>query len=169
MTGDVFVEFTYLRRCGVLSISPFFKFKDSQKTCSYGQNQQLYLYSSHCAPGPFSIGVSICAENGNQVKLCIFLYDKKYPFSYNLHMGRLQVGHDTCETLQWRDNEHDGVSNHQPHDCFLNRLFICKLKKTSKLWVTILCVGNLPVTSEFPAQKASYAENVSILWRHHKL
>ena len=24
-------------------------------------------------------------------------------------------------TLQWRHNGHDGVSNHQPHDCFLNR------------------------------------------------
>ena len=25
--------------------------------------------------------------------------------------------------LRWRHNEHDGVSNHQPHDCLLNRLF----------------------------------------------
>ena len=24
-------------------------------------------------------------------------------------------------TLQWRHNERDGVSNHQPHDCLLNR------------------------------------------------
>ena len=35
-------------------------------------------------------------------------------------------------------------------------------KKTSKLRVTDLCVGNSPVTGEFPAQKASNAENVSI-------
>ena len=27
--------------------------------------------------------------------------------------------------------------------------------------------GNSPVTDEFPAQKASNAENVSIWWRHH--
>ena len=26
-------------------------------------------------------------------------------------------------TLQWRHNGHDGVSNHQPHHCLLNRLF----------------------------------------------
>ena len=26
-------------------------------------------------------------------------------------------------SLQWRHNDHDGVSNHQPHDCLLNRLF----------------------------------------------
>ena len=42
-------------------------------------------------------------------------------------------------------------------------------KKTSKLRVIGHCVGNSPVTSEFPAQRASYAENVSILWRHHGL
>ena len=40
-------------------------------------------------------------------------------------------------------------------------------KKTSKLCVTGLCEGNSPVTSEFPAQRASNAENVSIWWRHH--
>ena len=40
-------------------------------------------------------------------------------------------------------------------------------KKTSKLRVTGLCAGNSPVTGEFPAQRASNAENVSIWWRHH--
>ena len=30
-----------------------------------------------------------------------------------------------------------------------------------------LCAGNSPETGEFPAQRASYAENVSIWWRHH--
>ena len=34
-------------------------------------------------------------------------------------------------------------------------------KKTSKLRVTGLCVGNSPVTGEFPAQMASNAENAS--------
>ena len=40
-------------------------------------------------------------------------------------------------------------------------------KKTPKLRVTGLCEGNSPVTGEFPAQRASNAENVSIWWRHH--
>ena len=70
--------------------------------------------------------------------------------------------------IRWRHNKHDGVSNHQPHDCLLNRLFRHRSKKTSKLRVTGLCVGNSPVTGEFPAQMASYAENVSIWWRHHE-
>ena len=66
--------------------------------------------------------------------------------------------------LQWR---HNGVSNHPPHDCLLNRLFRHRSKKTSKLCVTDLCAGNSPVTGEFPAQMASNAENISISWRHH--
>ena len=72
-----------------------------------------------------------------------------------------------CEALRWRHNDHAGVSNHQPHGCLLNRLFRRKSKKTSKLRVTGLCAGNSPGTGEFPAQMASYAENVSIWWRHH--
>ena len=72
-------------------------------------------------------------------------------------------------TLRWRHNERDSVSNHQPHDCILNRLFRRRSKKSSKLQVTGLCVGNSPGTGEFPAQMASYAENVSIWWRHHEL
>ena len=70
-------------------------------------------------------------------------------------------------SLRWRHNDHAGVSNHQPHGCLLNRLFRRKSKKTSKLRVTGLCAENSPGTGEFPAQMASYAENVSIWWRHH--
>ena len=47
-------------------------------------------------------------------------------------------------TLQWRHNENDGVSNHQPHGYLLNRLFRRRSKKTSKPRVTGLCVGNSP-------------------------
>ena len=72
-------------------------------------------------------------------------------------------------TLQWRHNGPDGVSHHQPHDCLLSRLFRRRSKKTSKLRVNRLCEGNSPVTSEFPAQMASNAVNVSIWWRHHDL
>ena len=39
--------------------------------------------------------------------------------------------------------------------------------ETSKLRVPGLCVGKSPGTGEFPAQMASYAENISIWWRHH--
>ena len=69
--------------------------------------------------------------------------------------------------LQWRHNGRDGVSNHQPHHCSLNRLFRCRSKKTSKLRLIDLCAGNSPVTGEFPAQMTSNAENLPIWWRHH--
>ena len=53
-------------------------------------------------------------------------------------------------SLHWRYNDHDGVSNHQPHGCLLNRLFRRRSKKTSKLRITGLCVGNSlgPVNSQ---------------------
>ena len=82
------------------------------------------------------------------------------------------IGVGTCTrkmylSLQWRNNGRDGVSNHQPHHCLLNRLSRRRSKKTAKLRFTGLCVGNSPVTGEFPTQMASNAENVSIWWRHH--
>ena len=46
--------------------------------------------------------------------------------------------------LQWRHIDHDGVWNHQPHGCLLNCLFRRRSKKTPKLRVTGLCVGNSP-------------------------
>ena len=67
--------------------------------------------------------------------------------------------------LQWRHNERDDISNHQPYDCLLYRS-IRRRWKISKLRVTDLFAGNSPVTGEFPAQKDSNAENVSIWWRH---
>ena len=51
--------------------------------------------------------------------------------------------------LQWNHNGHDGISNHQPHHCLLNRLFRRRSQKVSKLRVTGLCAGNSPVTGEF--------------------
>ena len=42
----------------------------------------------------------------------------------------------TISSLLWRQNERDGVSNHQSYDCLLNRLFIRRSKKLSKLRAT---------------------------------
>ena len=50
--------------------------------------------------------------------------------------------------LQWRHNDHDGISNHQPHGCLLNRLIRRRSKKTSKLRITGLCrIHRWPVNS----------------------
>ena len=70
-------------------------------------------------------------------------------------------------SLEWHHNGCNGISNHQPHHCLLNRSFRHRSKKALKLRTTDLCGGNSLVTSEFPAQMASNTENVSIWWRHH--
>ena len=96
------------------------------------------------------------------------LLAKYQPFCLCLNVFTSTHKAPTSYTLRWRRNERDSVSNHQPHDCLLNRLFRRRSKKTSKLRVTGLCAGNSPGTGEFPAQMASNAENVSIWWRHHE-
>ena len=48
-------------------------------------------------------------------------------------------------SLQGRNDGGDGVSNHQPHDCLLNRLLRYRSKKSPKLRVTGRCAGNSPV------------------------
>ena len=53
-------------------------------------------------------------------------------------------------TSHWRRNDHDGVSNHQPRGCLLNRLFRRRWKKTSKLRVTGLCAGISQGPVNFP-------------------
>ena len=98
------------------------------------------------------------------------LYVSEYSPTHDEVMAPGSLSHYrpfVLRTLQWRHNGHHSVSNHQPHDCLLNRLFRRRSTKTSKLCVTGLCVGNSPGTGEFPTQMASNAENVSIWWRHH--
>ena len=85
------------------------------------------------------------------------------------HVWRARTQAPDWPTLQWRHNGCDGVSNHQPHDCLLNRLFRRRSKKTSNFRVTGLWARSSPVTGEVPAQRASNAENVSIWWRHHDI
>ena len=90
----------------------------------------------------------------------------KGPIEMNWHW--VSAKHQEAEDpLQWHNNERVSVSNHQPHNCLLNRLFGRRSKKTSKFHVTGLCAGNSLGIGEFPTQMASNAENVSIWWHHH--
>ena len=56
----------------------------------------------------------------------------------NQALGHL---HSKWWPLQWRHNGRDDVSDNQPHDSLVNRLFRRKSKKTRKLRVTGLCEG----------------------------
>ena len=52
-------------------------------------------------------------------------------------------------SLQWRHNGRNGVSNHQHRDCLLSRLIRPRSKKTPKLRITGLCAGNSPATGDW--------------------
>ena len=58
----------------------------------------------------------------------------------------IHVLHWLMGTLQRRHNGRDRVSNHQPPEYLLNPIFRRRSKKTPKLRVTGLCVGNSPHT-----------------------
>ena len=91
--------------------------------------------------------------------------------------GQTTISHSKYTCRQWiffvnllqrRHDKRERVSNHRRLNCSLNRLFRRRSNEASKLRVTGLCEGNSPVTGEFPAQKVSNAETVSI-WLHHVL
>ena len=92
-------------------------------------------------------------------RIILFLKNQQQPsvFTYKKNINSLQGHH----------NERHGVSYHRRLDCLRSRLFRRTLKKIWKLRVTGLCEGNWSVTGDFPSQRASDAENVSIWWRHH--
>ena len=81
-----------------------------------------------------------------------FTYDFRRNVSWVMH-SRYNMSYSWLRTQQvgkgsfplwWRHNDQDSVSNHQPDECLLNRLFRRTSRKTSKLRVTGLCVGNSP-------------------------
>ena len=80
-----------------------------------------------------------------QLTICHHLFWKwlgtKQTTSYHLYQWRLnELTYILYSaTVQWRHNECDGVSNHQPRHCLLNRLFMRRSKKTSKLRHWRLC------------------------------
>ena len=110
----------------------------------------------------------------NAIKILRFNNHPKWQKYTGEFKGKVTVQYLThhqvhTTSLQCRHNEDNDVSNYQPQYCLLSGLFGHKSKKTSQLRVTDLCAGNSPVTGEFPAQRASNAENVSIWWCHHVL
>ena len=120
--------------------------------------QKVMILAIHCAAPPYTQAKSFfcCVST---ITDGARIYHANYLSNCCMHLF----------TLRWRHNERDSVSNHQPRDCLFNRLFTRRSKKTSKLRVTGLCAGNSPEPGEFPAQRASNAENGSIWWRHHEI
>ena len=84
---------------------------------------------------------SWCVKNSLLGDLSFPSYRLKKQFVYHIVSARNIPVTNIPVALQWRHNGRDGVSNHQPHHCLLNRLSRCRSKKTSKLRVTGLCAG----------------------------
>ena len=67
--------------------------------------------------------------------------------------------------LQWRHNEHDGVSNYRSLDCLLNRLSRRRSKKISKLRVTGHCEGIHRSPHKGPVTRKMFPfDDVIMLW-----
>ena len=147
-------------------------------TCSIDEDENISCYPSNCIPrlamSEPRLDVTIDLHSGTIVSSWV-KFNHMYSIYYSVHVSVVLAKKKRCyicnifAALLWRHNGHDDVSNHQFHDCLLNRIFTHRSKKTSKLRVTGLCVGNSPGAGEFPVQMASNAENVSIWWRHHGL
>ena len=73
----------------------------------------------------------------------------------------------SMQSLQWRHNGRDGVSDHQPYHCLLNRLFMRRSKKTSNSasLAFVRGINRRPVNS--PQKWPVTQKKVSIWWHHH--
>ena len=63
--------------------------------------------------------------------------------------------------------ERFGVSNHRQIECFLKGLLKLKSNKTLQHRIIVPLSGEPTVTGGFTVQRASNADSVSNLWRHH--
>ena len=78
----------------------------------------------------------------------IFSWDIAHS-TFKLEISRSRSRPKSTQTLEWRHNERDGVSNHQPHDCLLNRLFRrrCRKHQSSTSLAFMRGIHHWPVNS----------------------
>ena len=95
---------------------------------------------------PYSQGMLFCWRIDINFNLSM---DKKITSSIRCGVKSLIHSNSQTRTLQWRHNGHDGVSNHQPHDCWLNRLFRVDQRKhqSSALLAFVRGIHRWPVNS----------------------
>ena len=75
--------------------------------------------------------------------------------------------HGYITSLQWRHNGHDGVSNHQPHHCLLNRLFGRRSKKKAKLHVRGIHRGPVNSPHKWSVTRKMFPFDDVIMWNIH--
>ena len=139
---------------GQLSWHPLFLIKSVQLIWRY-----LYFISNL-----YKIRVLHLRVPDPQMSCCDKMIGCRFCTPSNDHHGHMS---QYFFALQGCHNGRDGISNHQPRLCLLNRWFRRRSKKALKPRVTGLCEGNSPVIGKFPAQMTINVEKVSIWWRHH--
>ena len=81
-------------------------------------------------------------------------------------LAREKMMNDVKFKLPWQDIHYSDIIMSAmislASQLFMNCLFRRRTKKTSKLHLNGICEGNSLVTGEFPIQRASNSENVSI-------
>ena len=102
------------------------------------------------------------------IKACIYLLKQnhmmftfKSVYDFHIYIGQVSPGYNLrIGWVPWRLKSPESRLCIQPFVQAQTKESI----KTPRHWPSW---GNSPVTSEFPAQRVSNAENVSIWWRHH--
>ena len=102
----------------------------------YGSNQRKKYYSLN------RITKSSCFHIDGLVQNCCNSSAIALELLQSCTKAWISWGRSEANSLQWHHNERDGISNHQPHHCLLNRLLRWRSKKTSKLRVKGLSEGN---------------------------
>ena len=120
----------------------------------------MYMYA--IAKVGYKYYVQLSCKDITQIRSLLWTHQRQTVSRHRQQWGLAQ-------SLEWRHNERDNVSNHQRLDCFLHRLFRRRSKKTSKHRVTGLCERNPPVTGGFPhkgpvTRKMFSFDDVTMCW-----
>ena len=92
-------------------------------------------------------------------------WKETYAGSTHFPMKWISKRMSSHETLQWRHNDRDGVSNHRRFDCLLNSLLRRRPKKTTKFHATGLNVWLAQVDKKrqkVPRMKSFTLENIRV-------
>ena len=112
-------------------------------------------FRNQCATEKKVLTISISQtpdELSFAANICIIGQSVTGPTPNHSELGILRLEHHLWKkvALQWRHNEHRGVSDHQLLDGLFNYLFKLTSKKISKPPLPALCEGNPPMSGGSP-------------------
>ena len=122
----------------------------SQGISSHGANIVLQEYSRSGTEGL----TFMVLDDLDKINKTSFL---RYPRNWCANVSPCRRHHNYVV------HECHGVSNHQQIN-----LFMLTIRKHQTPEILVPCEGNQPVTGEFPSQRTSNAESVSMTWRRYE-